>query len=174
MRLFFGLKPDPHTCLAIDHWRERTFPPLSRPVPAQNLHLTLAFLGEVTERQLEPLLEEAGRIREPPFSLTLDQLGFYSKARVLWIGPIDTPDAAMRLAADLKRICRKLSLRSERRKFEAHLTIARRCETPPPASVEPPSFEMVFDSFSLFESTNGRTGVQYRAIAEWPLQSQMP
>jgi len=170
MRLFFALKPDPQTCLDIERWRERTLPPLDRPVPSHNLHMTLVFLGEVKERQLERLTEDVQRIRGVPFSMVFDELGYFPKPQVLWIGPKETPDAATRLARDLNRTCKRLGLRSEKRKFQAHLTIARRCATPPPASTEPPDFPMEFDSFVLFESTNTRGGVLYRAVNEWPLK----
>lgn len=169
MRLFFGLKPDPQTCLDIDAWRQRTLPPLDHPVAPQNLHVTLAFLGEVDARKLEPLTDEVDVMNAREFTLQLDQLGYFPKPRVLWIGPQQTPDSAVALARDLQRICRRLQLRTERRQFTAHLTIARRCNTPPPASTEPPSFEVAFSSFSLFESVNIRSGVQYQLIHDWPL-----
>lgn len=156
MRLFFGLKPDDVTCMAIDRWRERMLPPLERPVPPWNLHLTLAFLGEVPERELERLGSEADSIDAPAFTMTLDQLGYFPKPQVLWIGPSETPEGAVELAGELRKICRRLGLRTERRKFQAHLTIARRCSTPPPASALPPSFSVHFDSFELFESCEAR------------------
>lgn len=169
MRLFFGLKPDAGACLAIDAWRERMFPPMPRPVPPQNLHLTLAFLGEVDEKHLETLMTQAGFIDAPAFSLRLDQLGYFPRPQVLWIGPRETPLEVIELSRHLASIGRRLALHVERREFEAHLTIARRCVTPPPASAAPPDFDLDFDSFALFESQSIRGGVRYRAIGEWPL-----
>lgn len=169
MRLFFGLKPDPNKCLAIEGWREHTLPPLRRPVPTHNLHLTLVFLGEVRERQLEPLLEEVDRIHSPPIHLEFDELGYFPKPQVLWIGPGVVPSPLTDLVKALNSICRRQGLQIEKRKFKAHLTIARRCEIAPPASALPPDFKLDFDSFALFESTNTRNGVLYRSIAEWPL-----
>ena len=169
MRLFFGLRPDARACLDIDRWRERTLPPLAHPVPLGNLHLTLAFLGEVRERDLEFLTDEVGLLRSPPIEMFLDQLGYYPKPQVLWIGPGKTPEAAISLTHALRHICRRLGLRTERREFQAHMTIARRCVIPPPASAEPPAFALAFDSFVLFESVNTRRGVQYREVRQWAL-----
>ena len=59
MRLFFGLKPDPQTVVNIADWRAKTLPPLERPVPMGNLHITLVFLGQVSHKQMEELCDEA-------------------------------------------------------------------------------------------------------------------
>ena len=53
MRLFFGLKPDSQSALDIVNRRERFLPPMLHPVPVDNLHITLSFLGQVKELQLE-------------------------------------------------------------------------------------------------------------------------
>ena len=174
VRLFFALTPSPAESLAIDHWRQRMLPPFSHPVPPQNLHLTLVFLGEVEQRQLESIIEQADEVQGSSFSIKLTELGYFPKPRVLWIGPHDTPEEAIELARQLKRIPRRLGFKTERRDFQAHLTIARRCELPPPASASPPNFDLSFDTFGLFESRSVRGGVRYDRLAEWPLGDRAP
>jgi 2'-5' RNA ligase len=169
MRLFFGLKPDPQTALDIIDWRERSLPPMARPVPVDNLHVTLAFLGQVQDRYLEELFELAGQVRSDPFELKISQLGFWSKPKILWIGPENIPQSISELAKLLGIVRRRMGLRADKKEFLPHISIARRCEMPPPASVLKPDFTIYFDRFTLFESSRIKSGLYYRAVQDWIL-----
>lgn len=169
MRLFFGLKPDPQTALDIIDWRERSLPPMARPVPVDNLHVTLAFLGEVEERYLEELFDLADQVRSGQFELRINQLGFWSKPKILWIGPDETSQTVYQLAKMLGNVRRRMGFRADKKEFLPHITIARRCEMPPPASVLKPDFSIYFDRFTLFESSRIKSGLYYRPVQDWPL-----
>jgi len=101
-------------------------------VPAENIHLTLRFLGE-TDEKLLPGLREAGSevaASVAPFELTLENLGTFggrASPRVVWVGlREDTGQARLRaLAADLERAARKLHFEPEERPFAAHATLGR-------------------------------------------------
>jgi 2'-5' RNA ligase len=60
-------------------------------VAAANLHLTLAFLGEVSADKQRALSAMAGRIRQPGFTLTLDDAGQWLRSRVVWLGTRQPP-----------------------------------------------------------------------------------
>jgi 2'-5' RNA ligase len=169
MRLFFGLKPDPQTAMDIIDWRERSLPPMARPVPVDNLHVTLAFLGEVQDRYLEELIDLADQVRSDPFKLRINQLGFWSKPKILWVGPDEIPQAVSQLAKILGNVRRRMRFRAEKKEFLPHITIARRCEIPPPASVLKPDFTIYFDRFTLYESSRIKSGLYYRAVQDWIL-----
>ena len=62
MRLFFGLATPPRTAIAIADWRDRRFPADGRPVPVPNLHITLAFLGQVADERLDCVCAAAQRM----------------------------------------------------------------------------------------------------------------
>lgn len=65
-RLFFAIDLPAEIREQIIHWRATHFPPeAGRPVAADNLHLTLAFLGEVSAEKEKALSLLAGRIRQP-------------------------------------------------------------------------------------------------------------
>lgn len=71
-RLFFAIDLPAEIREQIIRWRATHFPPdAGRPVAADNLHLTLAFLGEVSAEKEKALSLLAGRIRQPGFTLTL-------------------------------------------------------------------------------------------------------
>ncbi len=167
MRLFFGLKPGPQSALDIVSWRERFLPPMLHPVPVDNLHITLSFLGQVKEQQLEQLMVSAEQIQVNRFELNLDQLGFWSKPKILWIGPAEVPDEILQLVKLLTSLRRRLGLQADKSEYIPHISIARRCEIPPPAGIIDPEFKIHFDSFALFESTRTRSGMRYRPMQEW-------
>ena len=169
MRLFFGLQPDTQSALDIIDWRERSLPPMARPVPVDNLHVTLAFLGQVQDRYLEELFDLADKIHSGPFELRINQLGFWSKPKILWIGPDEIPQPVSRLAKMLGNVRKRMGFRADKKEFLPHITVARRCEMPPPASALQPDFTIYFDRFTLFESSRIKSGLYYRAIQDWML-----
>lgn len=65
MRLFFGLGLSGRDAMAIAQWRTSMLPPLAKPVPVANLHLTLAFLGEVNPTRRAVLEDEVDALRAP-------------------------------------------------------------------------------------------------------------
>ena len=82
-RLFFAIDLPAEIREQIIHWRATHFPPeAGRPVAADNLHLTLAFLGEVSAEKEKALSLLAGRIRQPGFTLTLDDAGQWLRSRL--------------------------------------------------------------------------------------------
>jgi 2'-5' RNA ligase len=87
MRAFLGLSPDANTKLAIDTWRNKALPNLETLVHADNFHVTLAFLGNVTSEQLEViirLIDEMPKITD--FDVSLNLLGYWPKPKAFWLG----------------------------------------------------------------------------------------
>lgn len=167
-RLFFGLWPDPATRDAL----RRATRALVRhcggkPVPAENFHLTMAFLGDVPDEQVEGIRSAAAGCRLEPLTLCLERIGHFSVPQVLWIGPSETPEPLVRLASDLWRALAPVGLRPQARPFHAHITLARKVvEIPEMTAVRPVQWPVT--GFSLLESQTTATGVRYRSVAEFP------
>ena len=64
-----------------------------KPVPVANLHLTLAFLGNVSDEELILLQDIGARIKAEPFKLVLQQFGFFKKRSIFWLGTQHAPSA---------------------------------------------------------------------------------
>ena len=169
MRTFFALKPSMVTALAIEAWRQLSWPLLQRPIPAANYHLTLAFLGDISTSQLEYLTECAASLEGGEISLTLDTLGYWNKPQILWLGPAIHPRELLDLAQRLKLSVGNCGLKIEKRTYQPHLSLARRVSPEPAAALTPPQFKCHFDSFALYESQQGRAGVHYCEVEAWPL-----
>jgi RNA 2',3'-cyclic 3'-phosphodiesterase len=102
---------------------------LVRWVPSHNMHLTLKFLGDVSPKNVEFLVQmlrsEAGNI--PCFDLHLAGLGSFpnlKRPRVLYVG-IQAPAALGALQHGIESASHRLGYESEERPFSAHLTLGR-------------------------------------------------
>lgn len=169
-RLFFALSlPEPLRG-AIVHWRAGHFPPdAGRPVAAANLHLTLAFLGEVSAAKEQALRALAGRIRQPPFTLRLNDAGHWPRPGVVWLGCRQAPRGLLQLASLLRAQAARNGCYQSPQPFHPHITLLRGAENPvalPPMTVDWP---LNVTHFSLYAScfTQGKT--HYHMLDEWPL-----
>jgi 2'-5' RNA ligase len=130
VRLFVALElPESHRASLADVC-ERGRRGGVRWVAAENVHLTLKFLGEVDEG-LAPDVEEAlAGVAEAarPFALALEGGGCFPNERsprVIWVGVAEGAEEASRLAAEVERALKPLGFAPEKRRFRPHLTIGR-------------------------------------------------
>jgi len=173
MRAFFGLSPDANTKSAIEAWRNEVFPCLDGPVPAANFHVTLAFLGNVSGKQLDNikrLVDEMPSVTA--FDISLNQLGHWAKPRAFWLGCEQTATAHLLLAKHIHEIGNKSGLELQNRDYIAHLTLARKCKISPPTPLFPVKFKCHVDQFHLFESVSGPQGVYYPIRQSWPMHNK--
>src|SRR5690606_38898445 len=122
-RVFFALWPDDPTRHAIERACRRAIR-LSggRPTAKRNLHITVAFLGDVDDEQLE----RAARvppIEVGPIELELDVLGYFPVPRVLWLGPQTVPPALIELERALWEGLEREGFEREPRIYRPHLTL---------------------------------------------------
>jgi 2'-5' RNA ligase len=101
-RLFFALWPDHKTRRAIQEATRTLVQHCDgRPVPPENFHVTLAFLGQQPADLLDDITAVARGIRIGDLELGLDKLGYWPKPRVVWLGPSGKSPALDSLAASL-------------------------------------------------------------------------
>jgi 2'-5' RNA ligase len=167
-RLFFALWPDEATRVALAH-ATRTVARHSggKPVPPAHLHLTLAFLGAVPAERCAEVLDLGAGLALGPLALTLDRLGWFEAARVLWIGPGVDPGPLRAFVAELRRVIGAAGLPVDLKAFHPHVTLARKVAQPP-AHATPHPVDWQVGSFALMESQTSPDGAQYRVIREYP------
>lgn len=172
LRLFFGIKPDPSQQQAITSLR-RTLarPGHGRPVAVDNIHLTLAFLGDTPASLLPELCRQADGIEAAAFDLALTRPGWFKRSQVLWLAPETLPTALSNLARDLRQIAAALGLHQEHKPFRPHLTLYRKVRQLPDWPETLPGLHWTCRQFSLFQSINQPDGVHYQALGHWPLNS---
>jgi 2'-5' RNA ligase len=149
----------------------------ARVTPADNLHLTLKFMGELAQSAVEQLAEQAAArlAREPRFEVTLAGLGAFPNARaarVVWLGVSHGGGALARLARKLDAAAARFGVPKEKRPYQAHLTLARLRE-PAPISLErmvaPEPIPIAVERVTLFESRLAASGARHIPLARLPL-----
>ena len=151
-------------------------------VEPPNLHVTLKFLGEITDderRAVEALLQRVAG-ETPPFTLTLEELGAFpsiAAPRVLWVGILEGREPVVRMAEAIEQGGSAIPLPREERPFAAHVTLGRvrsprhrqslvralqSIQWQPPASWRSASL-------TFYQSILGAEGPTYRALAIVPL-----
>ncbi|MEQ8514914.1 MAG: RNA 2',3'-cyclic phosphodiesterase [Chromatocurvus sp.] len=173
MRVFFGIEPDPAACQTIADWRDRYGIAAGRPVPSANFHITLAFVGDVSDRQLETLCTAVDERQDGDAfvagELELDLVGFWPGAGIYWMGASQPPRQLAALARKLQHLGGLVGARLQKKPFTPHVTLYRNCSDPPPAPAVPPKIDLDYTYLTLFESKPGREGVSYHALAQWDL-----
>lgn len=169
-RLFIGVPLTDEARRAIEKSLPKKLP--GKPVPAENWHFTLRFLGstepEVRERIVERL---KAATCGAPFGIRFKELGAFpnpGRARILWLGVDDGADRMIQLAAIAEGVARSVGFAAEAREFKPHLTLTR---IDPPSSVKTlitskPRIDtrMTVDSVILYRSHLGGGPPRYEEV----------
>jgi 2'-5' RNA ligase len=99
-------------------------------VQPESVHITLKFLGNITEELVEPLSEELDSITCtcPELDLKLSGLGVFPnmrRPRVIWVSLSGDIIPLSKLAEEIDRGCAKFGIQPEKRPFNAHITLGR-------------------------------------------------
>jgi 2'-5' RNA ligase len=93
----------------------------------ENLHLTLAFLGDTEEKNIENIKKNLLRIKVKKFKVKLSDFGvFPSKKfiRILWAGLNSDNNEIYELRKDIISILQEIGINLDN-KFDSHITLAR-------------------------------------------------
>lgn len=100
--------------------------PGARWIDVENYHMTLRFIGDVEGHVADDIANSLDRVRRQPFSLALSGVGSFGsrKPHAIWAGVTPSPDLNA-LQAEIERICQRIGVPSDPRKFVPHVTLAR-------------------------------------------------
>jgi 2'-5' RNA ligase len=139
---------------------------------AEQLHLTLRFIGEVDRHQAADIAAALGRVKVRPFVAELGEPGLFDhRGRIdtLWVG-VRPAEALAGLAKSINSALTSAGVPPESRAFLPHITIARGRSmigaTGWPQSPIP-RLAWNVDGFVLFESRMGKNGSDYTVLARW-------
>ena len=114
--------------------------------PTQNLHVTLAFLGEIKD---DPTVKEILQtVRFKPFRLSLADMGTFGDT--LWVG-IKGNQGLNNLARDVRAALDSAGIEYDKKKFSPHITMIRKM-TGNWKTCEAPKGEMMVKKLSLMKS----------------------
>lgn len=133
--------------------------------PEENLHLTLAFLGEVPDPN--PVIEALSAVRFTPFILELYGFGAF---RDCWWGGVQESVPLQAVARRIRQALDQADIFFDKKTFCPHITLLRKPVNAeggpavlPPAEVYPAS--MTVDRFVLFRSDPEKNGTIYTPLA---------
>lgn len=155
MRLFFALWPPRATAAALARWAGGLE---GKPVPAEKIHLTLAFLGGVEPAKL---VAAAKKVQAQAFELPVDSAMYVRGNEMVWVGPREMPEGLRVLVERLHFALYRAEFILERRAFAAHVTLVRKARKP--AAIAPlPEVEWPVREFTLVNSDLSRYKVLER------------
>lgn len=128
-------------------------------VPAQNLHLTLAFIGEYDEP--EQIKDAINSIPLPRLRLKLSEKGKFRD--LLWAGIQENQDLHA-YVKDLRAALKEAGIPYAQDKFVPHITLIRRSVSKKPYQVHLQKAEMNVDKISLMKSERKNGKMVYQEI----------
>ncbi len=126
--------------------------------PEENLHLTLAFIGEYPEA--EPVLDALRAVRFRPFALTLEGIGRFGD--LWWAGLRDSP-ALNAVARRARRALAENGIPFDRKRFSPHITLLRMASRDA-AGIGIAPAAMQVEAIYLMRSDRGKRGMIYTEL----------
>ncbi len=123
-RLFTALEIPRGATLSLSLLRGGLFG--ARWIDVENYHLTLRFIGDIEGHMADEIVHALDRIHKQEFTLTLSGIGAFGgkKPHSIYAGVAPSPELYA-LQEQMERICQRLGLPADARKFTPHVTIAR-------------------------------------------------
>src|SRR4051794_6375351 len=180
MRLFVAIELDEAARAAIAEEQQRLAAmfrdrgAVPRFVPPEHMHLTLVFIGEVSQERAASIVAAASEpIPMPPFALAFGGIGTFPSRgapRVLWLGVADGAPEVMRLQSVVASRLEAAGVPSEPRPFHPHLTLGRgkesRAADRPRADATTPAMvaRVEVSAVTIFQSRLSPTGSSYTVL----------
>jgi len=146
-------------------------------VKPQGMHLTLHFLGYLTDEQINQTKVALAKATQDKnkFYLETNQLdGFpnLNRSRVVYIDCIGNIEQALNIQNSIELELEKLDLETENRPWKAHLTLCRiknneRFKLP---DFEPPKLEFEVKAIDLMKSKLTSRGPEYTVLESFDLK----
>lgn len=129
MRLFVAVRPGGETLDAIRELQDklRGSGTLGNYIPADALHITLAFIGEVSDPV--PVIAALKDLSGCGFTVQIDTTGHYGD--LWWAGPASDSEALRGLAEDVRERLALAGVGFDRKPFRPHITFLRRAHRMP-------------------------------------------
>lgn len=167
MRLFFALWPDDKVRARLAHWsRELHAVCGGRPMRPENLHITLAFLGNVEEAKVAEIERAADQVAPCAATLVLDQPGYWKHNRIAWAGASVAPPGLEAHVSELRAALAKSQILFDAKPFVSHVTLVREAGEPRVTPALEP-IEWRLDGFALVRSVTSPQGSRYEILKSW-------
>lgn len=127
--------------------------------PTENLHITLAFIGEYPDP--DAVMDALETIDFKPFDITLD--GFGNFGDLFWAG-LASSEALSSLAKKIRHALADAGIPFDRKKFTPHITLVRKAKYNKFPKLKTKQTSMKVTGVSLMRSDFGKSGVRYAEV----------
>lgn len=159
-----------------------------RRVKVENIHLTMVFMGNMKEEDIDPIGDEVQKVclRYRPFDVSLKDVGCFPdrrNPRVLWLGFHGDTERMSGFRDELQRQLKHFGIKEEKRRFTPHLTLGRFRKaykrdplldelllTLTRKNVTSPVCAL--DALILFKSALRPGGAEYTRLGSYPLRGE--
>jgi len=183
VRLFIAIELLTHVREGLAAWQDLLRRSIRQRVswtPPQNLHVTLKFIGEMEESNVQSIANALfGVSLNAPIPVSIEgliRLPPHGRTRVIGARMVDATGALVELHKKIEAALEPLGIEREARPYRPHVTLGR---VRPPASirienVKLPEVGFHFDvhEFLLMRSTLSPDGSKYDVIAGFPLRRE--
>ena len=170
MRLFFALLPDANTRDRLS----RTAADLkisadARLLAPEDYHVTLAFIGEVRDSEVDVYLEIGASLSPPQCAIELDACEYWPSSQAVVMAARENP-LPLRAPADRLRaaVAARVPSGNAERPWRAHATLARKVAQAPVLTAMS-SVSWISRSFALLRSAAGGGHAVYTVVDSWSL-----
>ena len=147
-----------------------------RLVGQEKIHLTLKFLGDVAEDDLDNVKQALQPIseRHPPFEVSTSSFGAFpseKKPRILWAGIEEGSEHLRTVAEDVENLLAPAGFERETRPYVPHLTLGRprtRRTKLDTSRTSPPALRFTVSALALVKSTPNKNSINYSILATYP------
>ena len=149
-------------------------------IPPENIHLTLSFLGNISEREISNVIQSIENgITFKFFKIKVEGLGVFPSTnfpKILWVGISNGVDELTLLHQFIEKSVREYKSFNKKEKFMPHITIARIRRSQRKIDVLPflntvySPIELDINSICLYESLLSPEGVQYKVLTEFQIK----
>ncbi len=150
------------------------------PVPPENFHVTLAFLGEHHEPVIEEVAQGLSLIVAEDFDIKISGLGTFGSAPRLMFAEVEQSPALSALRKCVRRTAVDAGIELPHERFHPHITLARfgrgligedadRLRNHISRRLRQVQGQFSATEFTLYESQLGKSGPAYTALATFPL-----
>ncbi|WOT05653.1 RNA 2',3'-cyclic phosphodiesterase [Shewanella youngdeokensis] len=166
-RVFLGFSLTPQQTAQVQAIQQQ-LPKSVRLVPARNLHVTLAFLGQVNSSTLDALILAVDALEKPGFAVSLDLVEHWQQPKILCLKGQASDPSLISLANAGQLLAKQLRLHQSEHEFTPHITLSRKAKM----AVHNLSYVPLImqpTALHLFESFSGNNGVEYPILHSWQL-----
>lgn len=157
MRVFIGIKLSEENKKLLCNWQQAKITD-GRLTPSDNLHLTLVFIGEVKDVEVNKIKQVLEGLRISPFKFEVKKM---KMMRDMVIGEVNLNHDLLNLQKQLSEKLTALGFQIEQRKYYPHLTLARSAHI---TIDEPFTLMEEVNAVTLFLSKFTDNGVKYQTL----------